>query len=218
MSTPANARPPRLVCFDLGGVVVRICRTWEEGCAAAGLPRRRMEEREATRAARHAAVVEFQTGRIDGPTFAQRISAILNGAYTAEEILTVHRAWILGEYPGVGAVIEALHAQGIETGVLSNTNSEHWSDLERFGSFLALRNRHASHLLGLHKPDPEIHRAFERLVGACGSEILFFDDLAENVDSAAAIGWRAVRIDPAVVDTAEQMRDALRRVGLGGMG
>ncbi len=27
----------RLVCFDLGGVVIRICRTWAEGCAAAGL-------------------------------------------------------------------------------------------------------------------------------------------------------------------------------------
>ena len=32
MTTPIS-----LVCFDLGGVVVRICRSWAEGCAEAGL-------------------------------------------------------------------------------------------------------------------------------------------------------------------------------------
>ena len=27
----------RTVCFDLGGVIVRICRSWEEGCHRAGV-------------------------------------------------------------------------------------------------------------------------------------------------------------------------------------
>jgi len=27
----------RMVCFDLGGVLIKHCRTWREGCAAAGL-------------------------------------------------------------------------------------------------------------------------------------------------------------------------------------
>ena len=29
--------PIRLVCFDLGGVLVKICRSWSDGCRAAGL-------------------------------------------------------------------------------------------------------------------------------------------------------------------------------------
>ena len=64
----SNATPPSLVCFDLGGVVIRICRSWEEGCAAAGLPLRGVESRDETRHLRTAAVVEFQTGRIGGDT------------------------------------------------------------------------------------------------------------------------------------------------------
>ena len=28
----------RIVCFDWGGVILRHCRSWQEGCAAAGLP------------------------------------------------------------------------------------------------------------------------------------------------------------------------------------
>ena len=26
-----------VICFDLGGVLVRICRDWNEGCVAAGI-------------------------------------------------------------------------------------------------------------------------------------------------------------------------------------
>ncbi len=32
----------QLVCFDVGGVVVRICHTWAEGCAAAGITPRNL--------------------------------------------------------------------------------------------------------------------------------------------------------------------------------
>ena len=34
-----------IVCFDIGGVLVRICRTWEEGCIAADVPLRPFEEK-----------------------------------------------------------------------------------------------------------------------------------------------------------------------------
>ncbi len=209
--------PPRLVCFDLGGVVVRICRSWEEGCAAAGLPLRGIAERDATRSERHAAVVDFQSGRIDSSVFTQRISQILRGAYSPDEILAVHRAWMLGEYPGVAALIEELHAAGVETGVLSNTNHEHWSALTQFGAFRRLRNRHASHLLGQHKPDRAIYAAFEAEVGVHGRDILFFDDLPENVEAARQFGWRAIQVDPGSdpsFDTAPQLRDALRAEGI----
>ena len=34
-----------VICFDLGGVLVRICRDWNEGCAAAGIDPRTHQPR-----------------------------------------------------------------------------------------------------------------------------------------------------------------------------
>ncbi|MCA9285754.1 MAG: HAD-IA family hydrolase [Phycisphaerales bacterium] len=213
MSATIRDDRPRLVCFDLGGVVVRICRSWAEGCAAAGLPVHGAAERERTRSDRQEAVLAYQTGRIDGPAFARKISAILDGAYTPKEIMDVHRAWIIGAYPGMDTLIDGIHAAGLETGVLSNTNAEHWSALEGIGAFTRLHNRHASHLLGLHKPDPAIYRAFEAATGFGADDIVFFDDLPENVEGARSAGWRAMPIDP-LGDPASQVRGHLAALGL----
>ena len=60
-----------------------------------------------------------------------------------------------------------------------------------------LRHKLASHELGLRKPDPAFYKALEKRTGVDGDDILFFDDLAENVRAAAALGWRVVQVDPA---------------------
>jgi FMN phosphatase YigB (HAD superfamily) len=63
--------------------------------------------------------------------------------------------------------------------------------------------------LRLAKPDPAIYRAFERATARAPEEILFFDDLPENVAAARALGWQAVRVNP-YADTVGQIRERLR--------
>jgi putative hydrolase of the HAD superfamily len=203
----------QLVCFDLGGVLLRICRSWAEGCAAAGVEVRDEAIRDASRDERHDLVVLHQTGKIDGPTYFRRVSEAVGGLYTPEEVRRVHHAWVLEEYPGVGAVIDRIHEAGLATAALSNTNHEHWVGIQHYPVMRKLRHRHASHLMGLHKPDPAIYRAFERAAGRRGGEILFFDDLPENIAAAEAVGWRAIGIDP-LGDTARQLADALAAQGV----
>ena len=58
-----------------------------------------------------------------------------------------------------------------------------------------LTHRFASHLCGLCKPDAAIFEHVERTTGVPPSQILFFDDLAENVDAAKSRGWRGYVID-----------------------
>lgn len=212
MSDPSD-NGIRLVCFDLGGVLIRICRTWEEGCARAGLPIRCVERRAATIRERHDVVVAYQTGRIDCDTFTRSLSEILQGEYSPEEIKSIHRAWILGDYEGVGEVINSIHDAGLDTACLSNTNHAHWRQIEQSPATMKLRMRLASHLLRLHKPDPAIFAAAEQRLGARGSSILYFDDLEENVIAAQEAGWKAVQVDPAN-RTDAQIRSALRRHGL----
>jgi FMN phosphatase YigB (HAD superfamily) len=72
-----------------------------------------------------------------------------------------------------------------------------------------VRHPHASHVLGLLKPGREIYNAFERETGVPGHEILFFDDLPENVQAAAEAGWNAEQID-FTRDTRVQIERSLR--------
>ena len=49
----------------------------------------------------------------------------------------------------------------------------------------------ASHLIGFCKPDPRAYRAALDRMGATAAETVFVDDLAENVQAALALGFRA---------------------------
>ncbi len=199
----------RTVCFDLGGVVIRVCRSWEQVCERAGVPfRPEMFEPERMAALRRTDE-RHQLGRISGPEFHRAFSEALGGVYSAEEAERIHDAWLLGEYAGILDVIKELHVQGFETGCLSNTNARHWEMMTadriaypgetppsgngrvHFPAFHALRHRVASHELGLAKPDPAIYRAFEHAARVRPEQILFFDDLEANIGGALACGWRA---------------------------
>lgn len=204
----------RLACFDIGGVIVRICRSWTEGCAAAGVAARDPARWEQVGPARLALIRRHQTGRIGGMTFAEGISALWDGLYSPAEILGIHHAWLLGEYEGIGDVIDRVHRAGLDTAALSNTCHEHWSRMGDYPAVMRIRHHLPSHQLGVQKPDPLIYLRAERRLGRRGAEIIFFDDKAENVDAARAAGWHAEIIDPAA-STAAQIVEALRGHGIG---
>jgi putative hydrolase of the HAD superfamily len=204
---------PRVAVFDLGGVVVRICRSWEEGCRAAGISPRATRPPAEAAPAIDALVRAHQRGEHDAVHHYGRLAEIVGG-HTPDEVGRVHMAWILGDYPGMAAAIDRIHAAGLDSACLSNTNAAHWDQLAGSEAFRRIRRPHASHLMGLVKPDAAIYRAFERAAGAAPGEIVFFDDLAENVDAARACGWDAVLVDHEG-DTAAQVLAALRSRGVG---
>ena len=204
---------PRVICFDIGGVIVRICRSWEEGCRAAGVQLRSADLHEAIAPARHELVERYQTGRIDTPAYFRLLRDLHDRAYSAREIEAVHHAWLIEQYAGVQSLVDAIHAAGLVTAALSNTNSAHWSRMNEFPAVISIRHHFVSHRLGLHKPDAAIFQAARRQLGVEPSEIVFFDDLAENVAAARRCGWVAVLVDPAA-DPASQMTSELRERGV----
>jgi len=209
----SSGSPVRVVCFDLGGVLVRICRSWEEGCAAAGLDVRIDAEQAKADPARLALVHELEVGAISPERFFRRIAETMRGLYTPEEIERVHNAWILGEYPGVVDLVRRLRVGPATLACLSNTNAPHWEVMRGYSALAELHHRLASHELACRKPDEAIFRAVESHLDARPEEVLFFDDTEENVDAARVAGWRAERVDHAS-DTAAQMIDHLRAYGV----
>lgn len=217
-----------LVVFDLGGVIVRICRTWAQACGVAGVAVRGDETFGTPEmvAARRELSGAYQMGQIETDAFFQKLAAATGGQYTAEEVRRVHDAWTLDEYPGVNALVRAIKRAGVPTGVLSNTNHSHWVRLappphepaDEYPTPRLVDHLHASHLLGLAKPHESIYQEFERRVRAAGwhgsaGQIVFFDDLPENIAAAKALGWDGEIIDH-TGDTAAQMADHLARRGV----
>jgi glucose-1-phosphatase len=203
----------RLVCFDLGGVVVRICRSFEEAALAANLPLRRVPDDDRARAAQRELIERHQRGTLASDDFHRELARALNAVYSPAELALAHAAVLRGEYPGITETICAINAVGLRTACLSNTSDDHWRVLTTMPSLRSLHARHASHLWGLAKPDASIYRRFESETGVVGEAILFFDDLEENVTAALRLGWDAVQIDH-TGDTAAQVRAALASRGL----
>ncbi len=211
-----------VVCFDLGGVVLRIARSWAEGCVAAGVElRAEGPNTGGTRAEKLREVVDaYQRGAIACEAYYAEIAERLAGGYTPAEVRRVHEAWVFGEYPGMAALIAGLGAvDGLRTACLSNTNHAHWTPLAgpdtacASPAIGALDVHLVSHELGAVKPDEAIYTIAERRLGVPPEAILFFDDLAENVAAARIRGWQAKVIDPAG-DPAAQIRAHLEAAGV----
>ena len=202
----------QVVCFDLGGVLLQINHDWLGAVRSAGLTCRNSNPGRLTD---FSSIDALQAAEITYQEFLERLSAYL-GLDGAEQARAVHMAILREEYPGALELIQDIHASGTRTGILSNTSGPHWDHLignARFPAFNEVQHPHASHLLGLNKPDSAIFRAFESAVSASSEEIVFFDDYAPNIAGASEAGWSAVLVDSGG-DTAQQMRLALEERGV----
>jgi glucose-1-phosphatase len=203
-----------MVCFDLGGVLVRISQNWQEALDSAGVesPKGRIYTMPLTACE---IFDQYQAGALDADAYFAGMAEFFGGI-SPEDAKKVHNGILIEPYPGTYKLVRDLHKAGYRTGCLSNTNEPHWEtmhDGETLPAIASLGVKMASHDVKLQKPDEAIFRAFENASGLTGAQIVYFDDTAVNVDAAKGIGWRAYLIDPKA-DTTEQMRAALAAEGV----
>lgn len=201
-----------LVVFDLGRVLVRICDNWAHACKTARLPSEIATMSPETRQAMRDLTALHETGRIELDEFARRTAPLL--AVSPSCVIAMSGAYLIEPFPGVDQVLDDICGAGIKTACLSNTNASHWQQMCATSGRAALPMHKldwafGSHSIGVRKPAPAIYRHVERVTGIPPGNILFFDDLTDNVAGAIACGWNAVRIMPDR-DPMTQVRDALR--------
>jgi 2-haloacid dehalogenase len=93
--------------------------------------------------------------------------------------------------PGSVALLRALKAAGVPVWALTNFGRETFEQARRHYPFLDLFDGAVvSGRVGLMKPNPAIYAALECAAGLSGAALLFVDDREENVEAAAARGWR----------------------------
>lgn len=163
--------------------------------------------------------MRYQRGEFDCDAFFAEVAGATAGLYSPEDIAQLHDAWLIEEYRGASDLMDDLLAlNAVTTGLLSNTNHRHWlrqqpGERPHFPTAGRVAHPHASHLLGCAKPDASIYHAFERETGFAGSQIIFFDDLPENIATARSLSWQAVQIDH-TGDPPAQIRATLREIGI----
>ena len=209
--TPIDSPAVRLVTFDLGGVLVRITRTWEEACALAGVPVHPATDSPEAWRARQPYIHAYERGELGYEAFLEGLAVASGGHYAAAEIERIHHVILREEFPGIDRLLGDLEAAEVATAILSNTNASHWDAVfsptgrERFPSVARVGVPMASHLLRARKPDAEIFARADAVTGIRGAEVLYFDDLEDNVKAARRAGWRSERVDP-TGDPAAEMR------------
>jgi FMN phosphatase YigB (HAD superfamily) len=194
--------------FDLGRVVLDIdfsktleCWAGHAGCEAAHL---------AGRFARDDIYQRHETGEISDAEFFAGLRTSLGIEILDAEFLEGWNALFAGEMPGIAPLL-ARAAARLPLYAFSNTNGAH---VEHFSEIYAdvlghFREIFLSSAIGLRKPNAAAYDHVVKAIGVPAKRIVFFDDLAENIEGALARGLTAVH-----VTSPDDVADALAALGI----
>lgn len=188
----AESPKPELLLFDFGGVLVEFAGPKELGQhlrwpSTPEVILKRWTECPHTD--------EFERGRLNPAQWAERFIREWDVDLTPGEFLTRFTTWSRRVLPGARELLEELRRR-YRLAALSNSNELHW---ERNTNELRLLELFefaiSSHEVGLCKPNPEIYKiALERARVSSPDAVVFFDDLAANVEAARSVGMRAHQV------------------------
>ena len=179
--------------FDLGRVVLDIdfskaiaCWAGYAGCEPSDIVERFVRDE----AYRH-----HEIGKISDAAYFDSLRASLDIAITDEQFVEGWNAIFAGEMPGIAPLL-ARAAGRLPLYAFSNTNAPHvlhfskaYADL--LGHFGEV---YLSSAIGLRKPDEAAYDHVVKAIGVPAERIVFFDDLAENIEGARARGLLAVHV------------------------
>lgn len=108
-----------------------------------------------------------------------------------------------GTLPGAEELLERVRAR-YRVAFLSNSNEVHAQLIpQKFSSLFEKDDRFIfSHRFKVAKPDPEIFRRALDTIGATPHQVVFIDDLSENVAAARSLGMQAFQF----IDTLSLIR------------
>ena len=193
MNAPLLPYSADALLFDLGRVVLDIdfskaltCWATHAGCTPADL---------AARFVREEPYRLHEVGKIDDAAYFQSLRATLGFGITDAQFLEGWNAIFAGEMPGIAPLL-ARAAKRMPLYAFSNTNRPH---VEHFSKAYAdvlghFREMFLSSTIGLRKPDAAAYDHVVKAIGVPASRILFFDDLAENIEGARACGLAVVHV------------------------
>lgn len=136
-----------------------------------------------------------ETGKIGDAEYFAALRASLGVDLSDAQFLEGWNALFAGEMPGIAPLLKRA-AQRLPLYAFSNTNpahAEHFS--QAYAGVLGhFREMFLSSAIGLRKPDAAAYDHVVKAIGVPAARIVFFDDLAENIEGARARGLTAVHV------------------------
>ncbi len=123
---------------------------------------------------------------------------------SARDFYTIWSDFFDGPILGIEGLLERIRAR-YRVGFLSNSNEVHAEEIpKKFAALFQKDDRFIfSHRFKVAKPDPEIFRRALEVLGAQAPQVVFVDDLIENVNAARSIGMQAFQFIDTITLTRE---------------
>ena len=153
---------------------------------------------------------QHEKGEISDAEFFAALRALLGVELSDAQFLEGWNKIFAGEMPGIAPLLKRA-APRLPLYAFSNTNGAH---VEHFSQAYAdvlghFREIFLSSAIGLRKPDAAAYDHVVKAIGVPAQRIVFFDDLAENIEGARARGLTAVH-----VTSPDDVADALAALGI----
>jgi putative hydrolase of the HAD superfamily len=205
------------ICFDIGGVLVRVRLHLQEiltEIAAKTKYTHLLHKASFLKLSDLPLIEDFESGKCSEEDYLHALSTFLQ--IDTQVALECHMQVLAQPFQGTLELVKELKKHSIYTSCLSNTNKLHWGKLSNpllYPAVSWLDKQVVSFECGFMKPHREIYERFEVLTGFKGAQILYFEDNERNVAAARELGWRVQQIDPSR-ETVPQIHEALRQYQL----
>jgi putative hydrolase of the HAD superfamily len=185
--------PVKALLFDLGGVVIdfdfnRVFARWADDS------RRRLEEIQSRFSFDHA-FEAFERGEIEATDYYNSLRKTLGIDISDRQFEDGWNTVYIGEIDGMAELLE-FAGRKLPIYALTNSNAVHkkvWST--RFGRILScFRTVFNSSDIGSRKPEPDVFHFIADATGVDLHQMVFYDDLVENIAGAQAVGMKTVHV------------------------
>ncbi|MBM4169765.1 MAG: HAD family phosphatase [Ignavibacteria bacterium] len=195
----------RITLFDLGNVLVDIH-------PVAFTRRLGIDDNRANDVYREGIVSlvwRYESGTMTTEEYLNGLDALFDSRYSFDELRQAMLAVIGEPVEGMEAIVREVNKR-MPIALVSNTNELHFNhSLERVPAVRLMSNYFLSYQLRAMKPDPLYYLHVLNGVAADPAEVVFIDDLKENVDGASQAGMQGVHFT-----SVESLSGNLRRCGV----
>ena len=198
-------KKPHLLLFDLGNVLVRF--EPDRFSKALGLDVRTSQYhyessvRELTN--------KYESGKCSTDEYFNSLHKFLRGKFDQLTLRQAFLSVLTDPIPGMQVLVQKA-TDKLPSALVSNTNEFHFSSvLPRVSALQCLSRRYLSYQLGVIKPLPEFYECIKKAENVRPDEMLFIDDVEQNVEAANKAGMSGFQFR-----TADQLEEHLKKIGV----